>query len=174
MAKGQTHIEGIYCFWRNGKEHDSPRIAVKPPNGKQIVISTKTHSFLAQLCQYVRIQKLRKDEAENDSQFNVIRDNLYQDLKSKYGLKSYRIKEMLDLKRKKFNFEKSLEEFSDYKSIHSVGRSYVSTLKKFWFPFFIEKFGCEHPREFITFKIQARTHVRTTKNKFDNPNKTDQ
>ncbi|OQW53858.1 MAG: hypothetical protein A4S09_06475 [Proteobacteria bacterium SG_bin7] len=169
MAKSQTHIEGIYSIWRPGQESDSFRVAVKAPNQAQFVISSKTQPLLAQVNQYVKTQKLRREQAENDLHFTVLRDNLYQELKSRYGLKSYRIKEMLDLKGKKFNFEKSLQDFSDYKAMHSVGRAYSSILKKFWFSFFIEKMGCEHPREFITFKIQARTHVRTAKNKFDRP-----
>ena len=54
MAKGQTHIEGIYPQWRKGIESDSFRLAVKPSNSKQIQLSAKTHPILGQINRYLK------------------------------------------------------------------------------------------------------------------------
>lgn len=169
MAKGQTHIEGIYPQWRKGEGFDSLRVAVRPSNGKQIQLSAKTHTLLGQINRYLKNKKFHRIHAETDSHFINLRDSLFNDLKAEYGLKAYRIKEKLDLKSKLFDFEESIKSFGEYKANHSVGRSYESTMRYFWLPLFYKKFGCEHPREFLVYKLQAKNHVRTSKNKFGRP-----
>lgn len=165
MSKGQTNIQGIYPMWREGNNWDALRIAIRQPNKPQMMISSKIYPPLRLINDILKKKKIKKEDAFSDPEIEHFFDRLCQDLKAEYALPYYRILEKLELKRKGFNFEESLNEFETYKSRHSISHAYRVFVEKFWLPFFISK-SCEHPRDFINFQSDAEFHLRTIKNKF--------
>ncbi|PIT98804.1 MAG: hypothetical protein COT74_14035 [Bdellovibrionales bacterium CG10_big_fil_rev_8_21_14_0_10_45_34] len=162
MAKGRSTIQGIYPMWRAGKKFDSLRVAIRPPNGAQVQISSKVQPTLKQINEYLRAHKLKKAAANQDNHFQALKHRLYEELKDKYALPKYKIQEKLDLKSKEFNFEDNLDEFVAFKSTHSIPFAYKGWMKRFWMPFFLGN-GCNHPKDFKNFKAKARTHVMMAK-----------
>ncbi|MBF0314321.1 MAG: hypothetical protein HQK50_07135 [Oligoflexia bacterium] len=166
MAKGKIHIQGIYSLWRKGKEFDAYRVSVRKSgtDETQVQISAKTQPTLKQINQYLQGHKLKKEQAEQDSNFLALKQRLYEELGKEHFLKTYRAKEELDLKRKGFDFGKNLEEFVAHKSDYSIAYAYRGYLVSFWFPFFFEK-GCQHPNDFFQWKREAKVHVKMAQTK---------
>jgi len=161
MAKGQTNIQGIYPMWRKGKKFDAFRIAVRKPNEEQVQISAKIQPTLRQINGFLRAKEYNQKNAEQDNDFQALMHRLFQELKLEYGLQIYRGQEALDLKRKSFDFERSIDEFASYKKEkHSNSHSVKQWLIKFWMPFFFDK-GCQHPKDFINWQAEAETHIQS-------------
>jgi len=162
MAKGGTKIVGIVEQWRAGKFHDAFRVGYFK-DGKFNFLSAKVHPILGEANRFLASQKLRRDAALQSPSFLNIRHRLHENLKSEHGLKEYRIREKIDLKRKGFDFGQSLEEFVSVKTEYSTtGHEQRRVLERFWLPFFFEQ-GCEHPAEFCQFLVNARRHLRSAK-----------
>ena len=160
MAKGSTSVKGIYFEFRSAKQYDALRVWVRPNKGEQIAISAKIHPTLKEINRHLEASGLRQHQTDADLLFQTLWQRLQQELRTEYSLQFYRAMVRVDLQSKEFNFEKSLEEFREYKNNTSVSHSYYSTMKQFWLPFFIGK-GCLHPCDFKCFRSQAETHVRT-------------
>lgn len=165
MNKLNTNISGLTFSWRHGKTFDALRVFVYQ-NKKYISISAKVHPTLNQINRFLESGGMRSSQALEDSQFQALFQRIQHELKSEHGLKTYKAIENLNFITKKFNFQNSIEEFFTYKSDVACAHAYKIWIQKFWLPFFISK-GCEHPIEFIRWKQQAVTHVRTAKNKSD-------
>lgn len=160
-----TNISGLTFSWRHGKNHDALRVFLYQ-NKEYISISSKIHPTLNQINKFLETNHLRKDQALENPQFQALFQRIQHELKSEYGLKLYNAIENLNYISNKFDFKNSIEEFFIYKSDVACAQSYKVWIQKFWLPFFISK-GCEHPIEFLRWKQQAITHVKTAKNKFD-------
>jgi len=165
MGKGNTNIIGLNFQWRHGTSSDALRAFVFS-NSQYIGISAKLHPTLNQINSYLRLHSLRNHQALTDNHFQVLFQRLHQELKSEYGLRTYRAIENLNLKTKEFNFEQSVEEFFHYKSDVSCSNSYKACIKNFWLPFFLSK-SCEHPKDFKKWQRHAINHIKTSKNKND-------
>lgn len=160
MNKSSTGINGIIEEWRPGNRHDSYRVAVTVP--KQKWISPKVHPTLKQINLLLRTNRHRKEVALKDNDFQTLRHRLLHELKAEHALKEYRARERVELRTKTFNFEQSSDLFVETKRDTSVPMKHRSILMNFWLPFYRSK-GCEHPREFISWRKQAITHVKTAK-----------
>lgn len=159
--KGQTNIVGLTPVWRAGKRNDAFRVFVFK-DGKNTAISAKIHPTLSEINFYLKSQRLKRAEAERDNRFQALKQKLFQELKSEFGLSIYHIEEKIALKTKEFNFEDSLEEFNSYLSDTGVAQTYCATVRRIWLPFFIQK-GCRHPKDFRQWRRQAQDHVRSAK-----------
>lgn len=160
MSKGNTNIQGIYILWREWQDRDALRIIIRPPNGKSTIISSKTYPLLGTINRVIKQKKLKKTVALEDPEVKHFFGRLCQELKQDYILPYYQTLEKLDLKRKGFDFEESLEEFKNYKSMHSIPYAYSREMEIFWLPFFINKKCCEHPKDFIEFQSDAEFYLR--------------
>lgn len=163
MANLNTNIIGLTFSWRRGKHHDALRAFVYQ-NQKYVAISAKTHSTLNQINKYLETSSLRAEQATLDSRFQAMFQLIQHELKSEHGLKMYNAIQNLNYISSKFDFENSAEEFFKYKSDLACANEYKTWIIKFWFPFFKSK-GCEHPIEFVKWKHQAITHIKTASNK---------
>lgn len=166
MRNLDTNIIGLTFSWRCGKNHDALRVFVYK-HKKYSALSSKTHSTLSQINNFLEAGSLRKNQALIDSQFQALFQKIQYELKSELGLKTYNAIENLNFITNKFNFKNALEEFFVYKSDVACAHEYKTWMQNFWLPFFISK-GCEHPLEFVRWKQQAITHVKTAKNKSGN------
>lgn len=158
-----TNISGLTFGWRHGKTHDALRVFVYR-DSEYIAISAKIYPTLNQINKLLKNGPYRQDQAIQNLEFQALYQRLQHELKSEYGLKTYKAIENLNLKSKQFDYKNSVEEFFTYKSDVACANEYKSWILKFWLPFFMSK-GCEHPIEFIHWKNQAITHVKTAKNK---------
>ena len=104
MGKGITNIVGLTFGWRQGKYHDSLRVFVYQ-NKEYITISSKTHPTLNQINKFLESANLRKKQALEDLQFQALFQRIQYELKSEFGLKTYRAIENLNLITKQFNFQ---------------------------------------------------------------------
>lgn len=163
MGKGNTNVVGLNFQWRQGKSCDALRAFVFSKS-EYVGISAKIHPTLNQINAHLKTHSLRESQALADNHFQILFQRLQQELKSEYGLKTYRAIENLNLKTKEFDFEQSIEEFFHFKNDVSCSNSYRACIKGFWLPFFISK-GCEHPKDFKKWQRQAALHIKTTKNK---------
>lgn len=165
-SKNRTGIRGLTERWRRYESYDSYQIgntAVKPTKW----ISAKDHLTANQIDQYLKVKKLRKDTAMADQEFLTLRSRILAELSSDFGFTVYKIKEKLNLRTKKFNFEESVELFVNFKSDTSVPIKHKLYLESVWLPFYLEK-RCEHPREFRLWKKQAILHLKSVKKKYTN------
>lgn len=165
MGKGNTNVVGLNFQWRQGNSCDALRAFVFS-DSKYIGISAKLHPTLNQINAHLKIHGLRQKQAMADNQFQALYQRLQQELKSEYGLKTYRAIENLNLKTKEFDFEHSIEEFFQHKHDVSCANSYRACIKGFWLSFFISK-GCEHPKDFKKWQRHAVLHIKSAKNKND-------
>jgi integrase len=165
MGKGNTNVIGLNFQWRKGNTCDALRSFVFS-NSEYIAISAKIHPTLKQINEHLKLHGLRKSQALADNHFQILFQRLQQELRSEYGLKTYKAIENLNLKTKQFDFEQSVEEFFQYKNDVSCSNSYRVCIKSFWLPFFISK-GCEHPKDFKKWQRQAVLHIKSAKNKND-------
>ncbi len=163
MAKGNTNIIGLNFQWRKGNACDALRAFVFS-NQEYIGISAKTHPTLSQINDHIKLHSLRKSQALSDNHFQILFQRLQHELKSEYGLKTYRAIENLETKTKQFDFGQSVEEFFRFKHDVSCANSYKAWVLKFWLPFFLSK-GCQHPKDFKQWQRQAVTHIKSAKNK---------
>lgn len=164
---GKTQIQGVYTSYRIGKVYSTLRVYVRPANGEQFAVSPENQPLLRKINTHLKDNKMSKEQADSSEYVQKLIEQLILTLKDEHGLRSYKIQERLNLKRKQFDFDKTLDEFEQYKSDVSVGRSYRNSLEQFWLPFFIKEKGCEHPRDFIKFRRDAEKHIKTAKTKFN-------
>lgn len=161
MSKGKTSIQGIYPVWRKGKKFDAFRVSIRKANESQVQISAKIQPTLRQINSFLKAKEYDQAKAEQDNDFQALKHRLFQELQSEHSLKIYKIQEKLDLKRKEFDFGRSIDEFESYKrGKHSNSYSTKQWLVNFWMPFFLDK-GCQHPRDFINWRLEAETHIQT-------------
>ncbi len=163
MSKGNTSIIGLTLNWRTGRQSDSLRAHIFN-EGKVTAISAKIHPTLKQINEYLKNNKLREEAALADNHFQALQHRLQSELQSEFGLRTYKIQEILNLKSKQFDFKQSIEEFTTYKDNTGVAFAYRSWLLRFWMPFFLSK-GCEHPKDFKQWKNQAIHHIKTAETK---------
>lgn len=164
MTSLKTNIIGLTFSWRRGKNHDAFRVFVYQ-NQKYVAISAKTHSTLKMINKLLEDSSLRQDQAVLDSKFQTLFHRLQHELKSEHGLKIYNALQNLSYISAKFDFNTSVDDFFKFKSDLSCAHQYRIWILKFWFPFFKSK-GCEHPLEFIRWKHQAITHIKTVTNRY--------
>ncbi|MEK7070654.1 MAG: hypothetical protein AAB966_02505 [Patescibacteria group bacterium] len=163
MGKGNTNVVGLNFQWRQGNSSDALRAFVFS-DSKYIGISAKLHPTLIQINAHLKLHGLRKNQALSDNHFQILFQRLQHELRSEYGLRTYRSMENLETKTKQFDFGQSVEEFFKFKHDVSCANSYKSWVLKFWLPFFLNK-GCEHPKDFKQWQRQAVTHIKSAKNK---------
>jgi integrase len=163
MSKGKTNIQGIYVVWRAGGTCDALRVIVRPSGASPVVISSKTFPLLKSVNDVIRQKGLRQSAALEDAEVKQFFDRLCQELKQEYALSYYETVEKLELKRKGFDFESSLDEFEAYKSRHSISHSYRRVVEKFWLPFFLGKHNAQHPRDFLELHEEAEYHLRSAR-----------
>ena len=169
MSKGKINIQGIYTLWRPGTKCDALRVIVRPSQKPPVVISAKTFPLLGTINDLIRNKGLRSNAALDDGEVKSFFDRLCQELKQEYALSYYRAIEKIELKKKGFDFEESLEAFETYKSSHSISHSYRNIVEKFWLPFFLNKHSCSHPRDFVNFHAEAESYLRSAKTKYGTP-----
>jgi integrase len=159
MSKKTSAIIGVIFKVRPGKTCDAFRAWVFK-EGKYSSISAKVHPTLRGINKYLKDKRLREPEANTDVEFIKLKQRLEQELRSEFGLATYKAIERLDMQTKNFDFEKSLGEFATWKSRTSVSHSYRRTMEIFWLPFFLKEKNCIHPSEFVDHKEDAELHVR--------------
>ena len=160
MSKGQTNIIGLTPSWREGKAFDAYRLMVFKQDRK-FWISPKIHPTMKEIHEYLKQNNLKKETAERDPKFIILTQRLHQEIKDEHGLKEYRCRELVDFKKKEFDFNISLDEFEKDKQDTSVPHTYRNVLEKFWFPYFAQ--FCTHPNQFIKYEYDALEHLKTAK-----------
>lgn len=163
MSKGKTNIQGIYILWRPGETCDALRIVIRVPEKAPVTISAKTFPLLKDVNNVIRRKSLRQNVALEDGEVKQLFDRLCQELKQEYALSYYRTVEKLELKKKGFDFESSLDEFEAYKSRHSISHAYRTTVENFWLPFFLKTHSCEHPKDFVDLNEEAEYFLRSAR-----------
>jgi len=158
-----SNIQGIYPQYRKGKDCDALRVFIRPEDREQFSISAKVQPTLKEINEYLKENGLRKKDAEKNVHFAVLYNRLINELKSEHGLKIYNIQKKIDFKSKSFKWGDLLDDFEFSKEEFTISRTYRSTVENFWLPFFIEKMGCDHPRDFTKFKRDAKLHVRSSR-----------
>lgn len=160
MSKKTSAIVGLTFKFRTGNTCDALRAWVFK-GGKYFSISAKVHPTLKMINRYLKDHTLREAQAINDNAFNLLKQRLEHELRSEFGLATYKALERLDMQTKHFDFEESLEAFEIWKQRTSVSYSYRRTMEIFWFPFFLKEKNCIHPSEFIDHKEDADLYVRS-------------
>jgi integrase len=168
MAKKTSAIIGVNFQFRQGKSCDTYRAWVFE-DGKYASISAKVHPTLKKINQHLKHYRLRELTANGDGEFIKLKQRLEQELRSEYGLATYRAIERLDMQTKDFDFEASLEKFYIHKSNTSQPATYRNCVRDFWLPFFLKEKGCIHPNEFIQYRHEAILYVRAAKTRRGEP-----
>ncbi len=162
MSKKTSAIVGVNFKFRPGKKFDAFRAWVFK-DGRYVAVSAKVHPTLKRLNKFLSDNGLRGPQAEKFPEFIELRQRLEHELRSEFGLATYKAIAKLDMQTKNFDFEKSLDDFQVWKSDTSVSYSYRRTMEHFWLPFFLKVKHCIHPSEFIEHQEDAKLYVRAHK-----------
>jgi integrase len=76
----------------------------------------------------------------------------------------------VDLKTKEFDYGVFIDLFFKQKSkTTAVANSYKGWIQYFWMPLLCEKYGCQHPNEFVNFEGFIEDDIRQAKTKYGKP-----
>lgn len=167
MGKKTSAVVGVNFKFRPGKQFDAFRAWVFK-DGKYQSISAKVHPTLKGINQLLKERGWREAQAEKEHDFLKLKNRLEEELRSEFGLASFRVMERLELKSRDFDFERTLEEFKIFKDDTAIKIDYYDCMKNFWLPWFLGK-GCTHPKHFKQYRNQAELHVKTAKKKNGKP-----
>lgn len=167
----ESRIKGLQFYWREGVHFDALRAQVYDRQTRRTIwISSKTNELIKQINDYLRHKKLHKSNAISDAHFVALKERFAEEMKLKHGLTSYLAKKRVELKTKEFDFDVFLNLFFKQKSqTTAVANSYLGWLKFFWMPLLREKYGCEHPSQFINFEGFIEDDIRQAKTRQGKP-----
>lgn len=164
MSKSKSNIPGLIEDYRRNDEFDGYRVAVCKDGKQQKWLGPKVDPRIRQLNDYLKRNHLREAEALQDTEFLRMRSAFLNAFKDEHGLKEYRVRERVFHESKEFDYRASLDEFMAYKSDTAIPVRHRYYMTQIWLPFF-SGLGCNHPREWKTYRGRARQHVRTVKKK---------
>lgn len=162
MAMKTSSIIWVNFDYRNRKTWDAFRAWVFK-DGKNTSIPAKAHPTWERINKCLKEKALTEEFAEKDPEFITMKQRLEHELRSEYGLATYKAIERIEMKPKEFDFEDSLETFFIYKSNTSQPVTYRNYMRDFWLPFFVGKKNCIHPSEFIEHREEAFLHVKSAR-----------